>query len=142
MTRLPRLTLHSTVAVPLVLLQTLCTQEELSEEPNCFERGTAFAFAHLLGWEVILWTLGYSMIMPHQNLKQMAKQLVNPPLIAIALGLTCGLTGASKVFFGEGKPPLKFIGEATTTIGKSAVTILTLLMAAGWRSVLFTPLMR
>lgn len=124
----------STIAVPLVLMQTLCSQEQFSEEQNCFERSAAFAFVHFFGWAIVLWTLGYSLIIPHEGAtgKQRLMHLFNPPLLASFVGLAWGLLGGSDVLFSStGKPPLKFLGEALLTVGRSAVTILTMLMASG-----------
>ncbi|EGD80504.1 hypothetical protein PTSG_01095 [Salpingoeca rosetta] len=125
-------------AVPLVMTEVLCDQQQLAHEEDCFERGTTFIFLYVFGWSLCFWTVGLVVIRSFQNadgktrisLCESLKFMLNPPLLGCLIGTFVGLIGPlRRVIFDDGAP-LLFISSAASAYGSSVVGMTTLVMAA------------
>lgn len=127
-------TFNNVVAVPLVMLQTLCDRPQLSDEEDCFERASSFVFVHLFGFSLTFWTIGVAYLTGEAGTsytwKQRAYRLLNPPFLAIVFGFFIALTPGVQDFLFGPDAALQFLSSAFATLGSAVVPIMTLLMAA------------
>ncbi|EGD80505.1 hypothetical protein PTSG_01096 [Salpingoeca rosetta] len=127
------------LAVPLIMLEVLCDQEQLAEEDECFERGATFIFMYVFGWSLCFWTVGVAIIRGLEggeghgvgiSWRQALSGLVNPPMLGCLFGAVVGLVAPlRRVIFDDGAP-LLFISSAASAYGSSVVGMLTIVMAA------------
>jgi len=107
--------LQNVVAIPLVMVEIICSQPQLEGIEECFETGASFIFVYLVGWSVLFWTGGVYAIRyfthdddgsppakhDDQTMRseclRAGRSILNPPFIGILVGLLVGLVKPLKV---------------------------------------------
>lgn len=70
-------------------------------------------FLFLLGFNILVWSLGVYILSAHENKRFELGSLFSPPVVAILLGLGCAWFGISAVFPQVVLKPVHMVGECT-----------------------------
>eukprot|EP00045_Choanoeca_perplexa_P014190 m.165627 g.165627 ORF g.165627 m.165627 type:complete len:486 (-) comp16600_c0_seq4:2094-3551(-) len=140
-------------ALTYVIMQALCDQPQLAEEPNCFDRASGFIAVSVLAWHLTFWTLGEHWLTCRDPRKSAAetesywtklcwlgRRLTNLNVLATLLGIIiANVPELQDIFFPKddddddaipNRPPLLFLTSAIRTLAESSVGLVTLVMAA------------
>ena len=127
----------NSVTLPLIFFSTLLTKAQ-------YDLAAGYTALFLIAWSPALWSLGYSMFVSDDKVKDTTemsalarvgaflaslKQYLNPPMVGVILGMVIGLTPLSKVFFpsSEGLADASFLTKIMLGIPKSAMELVELM---------------
>ena len=144
------------MSLPLLLLTSLTGRGSLRDDPGAFSRAVSYVFVFKITWWCSIYSLGLELAhrgvaaraaspMPsgaagnvaaplpspssHATLRSvLTRALLQPPVVAVFVGIVVGLTPLRFLFFGE-SAPLSGFGDVLTLLGSGSVPAANLVLA-------------
>ena len=130
------------MSLPLLLLSSLTARGTLHDDAGAFTRAVSYVFVYTIPWWVLLYSVGLELA--HRSAAShaaggaprvdatlravLSRALLQPPVIAIGVGIIVGLTPLRWLFFGDAAPLAGF-GDVATLIGSGSVPSANIVLA-------------